>query len=234
MARLPRLFAPDTPAHITVRGNDGQDIFRCDGDRLIFRGSLKDACERNGVTVHAYVFMTNHVHLLATAATPKSIPRAIQSIGRRYVWHFNSRYARTGTLWEGRYRATLVDTDGYLLVCHRYIEMNPVRAGMVARPEDYRWSSHRHYAYAIEDELVTAHATILALAHTPERRLAAYRGMFATALDDEVLRRVRYCSRGGWALGGEDFCRRLERAGVRRPRPFAAGYPKGRKRRPRS
>jgi putative transposase len=230
MARLPRLFAPHVPAHITVRGNNCQDIFRCDGDRFIFRSSLKTACDRYGVTLHAYVLMTNHVHLLATGAEPCSVAKAIQNIGRQYVWYFNARYARTGTLWEGRYRATLVQTDRYLLACQRYIDLNPVRAGMVAHPAEYPWSSHRHYATAVDDELVTPHATVIALAETPERRSMAYQGLFTTELDEEVLHRIRYASRNGWALGDDDFCRRLERQGNRRTRPLPCGFPKGRKR----
>lgn len=232
MARLPRLFAPDTPAHITVRGNNRQDMFHCDGDRFVFRSSLQNACEKYGVQLHAYVFMTNHVHLLATGAERWSIARAIQSIGRKYVRYFNSRYARTGTLWDGRYRATLVDTDCYLLACHRYIDLNPVRAGMVSHPVQYPWSSHRHYASPIEDELVIPHATLTALAATAERRVIAYRKLFATPLDEEVLHRIRYASRTGWALGSDDFCRRLEGQGARRTRPLPTGYPPGRKRRP--
>jgi putative transposase len=230
MARLPRLFAPDVPAHITVRGNDRQDIFHCDGDRLFFRSSLKSACDRYGVTLHGYVLMSNHVHLLATGAEPVSIPRTMQQVGRQYVWYFNSRYARTGTLWEGRYRATLVDTDGYLLMCHRYIDNNPIRAGIVAHPAEYPWSSYRHYALAVDDELVTPHVTLLELGQTPERRAQAYRRLVATALDDAVLHRIRHSSLNGWALGGEDFCRRLERQGARRTRPLRCGFPKGRRR----
>lgn len=97
--------------------------------------------------------MSDHVHLLATGAEPGSIAKAIQNVGRQYVWYFNSRYSRTGTLWEGRYRATLVDTDGYLLVCHRYIDMNPVRAGIAVRPAEYPWSSYRHYALGADDQM---------------------------------------------------------------------------------
>jgi putative transposase len=234
MARLPRLFAPGIPAHITVRGNDRQDIFRCDGDRLFFRSSLKSACARYGVTLYSYVLMSNHVHLLALGAEPCSVAKAIQNIGRQYVWYFNSRYARTGTLWEGRYRATLVDTDGYFLICHRYIDMNPVRAGIVAHPAEYPWSSHRHYAMALDDDLVTPHFTVLELGQTPERRAMAYQRLFTTALDDEVLRRIRHCSLNGWALGGDDFCRRLEQRGARRTRPLEPGFPRDRKRTRRS
>jgi putative transposase len=230
MARLPRLFAPDVPAHITVRGNDRQDIFRCDADRYFFRSTLKEACVQHGVVLHSYVFMTNHVHLLGTGATASSVPKAMQCIGRRYVGYFNSRHGRTGTLWEGRYRATLVDTDCYLLACQRYIDMNPVRAGLVAHPSEYAWSSYHHYATAIEDPLVITHSTVLALAQSAERRALAYRRLFATPLDAEMLHRIRHASNHGWALGSDEFCRRLEREGARRTRPISAGYPCGRPR----
>jgi putative transposase len=136
---------------------------------------------RHGVRLHAYVLMTNHVHLLATGRDPWSIAKAIQGIGRQYVWYFNARYARSGTLWEGRYRATLVDADRYLLACHRYIDMNPVRAGLVAHPAEYPWSSYRHYALAIDDELVTPHPTVIELAQTREHRAMAYQRMFTTS-----------------------------------------------------
>jgi putative transposase len=205
MPRPPRLFAPHVPAHITVRGNDRQDIFHGENERMFFRTCLKEACERHGVEMHAYVFMSNHVHLLGTGAQPHSIPKAMQDVGRRYVGYFNARHDRTGTLWEGRYRASLVDADHYLLACHRYIDMNPVRAGMVAHPAEYRWSSHGHYTAASDDDLIIPHPTILALAGTPEARAVAYRQLFSTALDDGLLRRIRHASRSGRALGSEEF-----------------------------
>ena len=163
--------------------------------------------------------MSNHVHLLATATQAHGIPKAIQRIGRHYVWYFNTRYERTGTLWEGRYRAALVQADHYLLACHRYIDMNPVRAAMVAHPAEYRWSSHRHYALAGNDDLVTPHPTVLALARTAQGRAVAYQQMFVTRLDDALLARIRDSSRSGRAFGGDEFCRafdtsRKPRAGV--------------------
>jgi putative transposase len=233
MPRLPRLFVPELPAHITLRGNNRQDIFRCDGDRSRFLGYLRDAAANHGVGLHAYVLMTNHVHLLATATGKMSTPRTIQSVGRQYVAYFNERYQRTGTLWEGRYRSTLVDADKYLFACHRYIDLNPVRSGLASHPARYPWSSHRFYAYGNEDDLVTPHPVVLALGTTPERRHLAYRALFDHDLEAEVLQRIRFCSNQGWALGSERFCESLERSTQRQAASRGVGWAKGRKRGPR-
>jgi putative transposase len=221
--RLPRLFAPGIPSHVTVRGNNHQDIFFCDADRLFFQSCLREACQKYGACIHAYVLMTNHVHLLAMGENASSIPKLVQSVGRRYVGYFNARYARTGTLWEGRYRATLVDTDYYFLACHRYIDLNPVRVGMASHPAEYPWSSHRRYAERMGDDLVTPHEVVVALGKTPEDRAKAYRALFDTDLDQATLRRIRHSSRHGWALGSREFCRSLERQGARRTCPLPTG-----------
>ncbi len=230
MPRLPRLFALEFPSHITLRGNDGQDIFHCDGDRLRFLSCLREAAERNGLAIHAYVLMTNHVHLLATGQHSSSTPKTIQSVGGQYVAYFNGRYRRSGTLWEGRYRSTLVEADRYLLACHRYIDMNPVRAGLVHHPADYPWSSHRFYAMGIPDDLPTPHAVVLNLASTLERRCVAYSSIFDRPLESEVLDRIRSCSNKGWALGSAEFCHRIEQTTRRRALPLQTGWKKGRKR----
>ena len=131
MARLPRYFVPDTPQHVIQRGNNRQAIFHTPADLAFFTECLLFAMRRHRVAIHSYVFMTNHVHLLVTPETATSLPLAMQSLGRVYVRYFNSTRDRTGALWDGRYRATVVETDRYLLACMRYIELNPVRAGMV-------------------------------------------------------------------------------------------------------
>jgi REP element-mobilizing transposase RayT len=151
MARLPRFFVPDTPQHVIQRGNDRQPIFRTTADLAFFKDCLAFAARRHGVSIHAYVLMTNHVHLLATPEVATSLPRAMQSLGRVYVQYFNSMQGRSGTLWEGRYKAAIVDSDRYLLACMRYIELNPVRAGLVEHPERYPWSSHRANAFGVSD-----------------------------------------------------------------------------------
>jgi putative transposase len=143
MPRLPRYILPGVPQHIIQRGNNRQAIFAAEGDYITYLDWLKRAADQYGLYIHAYVLMTNHVHLLATPMAEDSIGKALQSLGRRYVQYFNFSYGRTGTLWESRYRATVVDADSYFLACSRYIELNPVRASMVQAPGDYRWSSYR-------------------------------------------------------------------------------------------
>ena len=146
MARLPRYVIPGQPQHIIQRGNNRQVIFAADADFQFFRDALIDAADNHGLAIHAYVWMTNHIHLLATPKEEDSISKVFQSVGRKYVQYFNYTYQRSGTLWEGRYRATVVDSERYLLTVMRYIELNPVRADMVAHPRDYAWSSYRRNA----------------------------------------------------------------------------------------
>lgn len=187
MARKPRYLLPRYPQHVIQRGNNRNVQFACERDYRFYLDKLGDACRQHGCRVHAYVLMTNHVHLLITPDSERSISKAIQSLGRHYVQYFNFFYGRTGTLWEGRYRATLVDSDGYLLTCYRYIEENPLRAGMVASPADYPWSSHRRNAMGAPDPLVYAHENYLALGSTENRRQQAYRGLFEAPLGEETL-----------------------------------------------
>ena len=143
MSRQPRLDLPDVPQHVVQRGNDRIACFRDDTDRHLYLKTLGDVATSFSCALHAYVLMTNHVHLLVTPSDAGSVARLMQSLGRRYVSAFNHRHERTGTLWEGRYKSCLVDCGRYLLACDRYIELNPVRAGLAQRPGDYRWSSHR-------------------------------------------------------------------------------------------
>jgi putative transposase len=141
MARLPRFVIPGHPQHVIVRGNNRAEIFCAEADYLFYLEKLKAACEKHGCDLHAYILMTNHVHLLLTPHSENGIGKVMQMVGRYYVQYYNYCYQRTGTLWEGRYKATLIDTEAYLLACMRYIEMNSVRAGMVAHPSEYPWSS---------------------------------------------------------------------------------------------
>ena len=160
MPRLPRFFVPCTPLHVIQRGNDRAPIFGGVADLAFFRGCLAHAARRHAVAIHAYVLMTNHVHLLVTPTFAMSVPKMMQSIGRIYVQYFNSVYRRTGTLWEGRYKAAIVDDERYLLTCMRYIELNPVRAHMAASPGDFGWSSFRANACGAPDDLVVPHTAI--------------------------------------------------------------------------
>lgn len=201
MARLPRLAAAGFPHHVIQRGNDRQTVFREDADYARYLGWLREVAAAHGLHVHAYVLMPNHVHLLATPPTGDALSRAMQSLGRRYVRWFNDKYRRTGTLWEGRFRSTVIDADRYLLACSRYIELNPVRAGIVDSPELYRWSSYAHHAGVLVDPLVTDHPLVWALGNTPFERQLAYRRLFDLELTPEFVLSLRSATNRGRALG---------------------------------
>ena len=167
MARLPRLVIPGQPQHVIVRGNNRSEIFCVEADYRFYLEKLKLACEKHGCQVHAYILMTNHVHLLITPLEASSLSKTLQTLGRYYVQYFNYRYRRTGTLWEGRYKAALIDSDAYLLTCMRYIELNPVRAGMVADPSEYPWSSYPFNALGQPNDLVTPYICLLYTSPSP-------------------------------------------------------------------
>jgi putative transposase len=228
MARLPRYFVPDTPQHVIQRGNNRQAIFATPADLAFFADCLLFAARSHGVAIHAYVFMTNHIHLLVTPDTAASLPLAMQSLGRVYVRYFNSLRERSGTLWDGRYRATVVETDRYLLACMRYIEQNPVRAGMVERPEHHPWSSHHANGFGARDPLVTAHPNYRALGASPAARRANYLALFNQPVADEETGAIRDATQHAWALGDAAFRASVECHGrradpVRRGRPAPPG-----------
>lgn len=225
MARLPRYFVPGVPLHLIQRGNNRQVIFADDEDFAYFRDCLIDAARREGLAIHAYVLMTNHVHLLATPGAETSAGRTLQSVGRRYVQYFNHRYARTGTLWEGRYKSTVIDAESYLVACSRYIELNPVRAGMVDHPRDYRWSSYRAHGDGERDDLLVDHPIYRRLAPNAESRRAAYRLLFRAALGEALLAEIRDATNKGWALGNDRFRAEIERLCDRPAAPRAPGRP---------
>lgn len=226
MARLPRYFVQGVPLHIILRGNNREPIFGNDEDCGFFKESLLDAASRHRLAIHAYVFMTNHVHLLASPDSEESAPKTMQSVGRRYVQYFNHRYKRSGTLWEGRYRATAVDAENYLFECMRYIELNPVRAGMVAHPRDYPWSSYRANAEGGADPLHSPHALFRSLAEDERERRAAYRELVKAPMDTQLLDVIRNCTNKGWALGHGRFQEKIERLAERRAMPLLKGRPK--------
>ena len=210
MARIPRQVVAGFPYHVIQRGHNRQQVFVDDIDRREYLGWLKEAAEAHGLAIHAYVLMDNHVHLLCTPGQADSLARTIQAVGRRYVRRFNRRHGRSGTLWEGRFRSSLVEADRYLLACQRYIESNPVRAGMVEGVADWPWSSHRHHIGLTLDPLVRSHPTIFALGNTPFERESAYRKLF----DESVLQseqdwlRLRLIN--GKPTASTDFQRQLE------------------------
>jgi putative transposase len=226
MARLGRYFLPDQPLHIIQRGNNRAPIFFCLADYALYLRFLGEAATAHGCAIHAYVLMTNHVHLLASPRDSASIPRTLQSLGRRYVAYINRRDQRSGTLWEGRYRAAAIDSEAHFLACCRYIELNPVRAGMVRFPRDYRWSSWAHHADGAADPLLTEHALYRGLGETPEERRHSYRALFRETLDPEFIAGLRNATNGGWALGDAEFQARLADMIGRRTAPRPLGRPR--------
>jgi putative transposase len=227
MARLPRLFAADQPQHIIQRGNNRQAIFHDDADCQRYLGMLSDAIHEHGLHLHAYCLMPNHVHLLATPKAEQSIALVMQALGRRYVRYFNARTKRTGTLWEGRYRSTIIDSEAYFLTCSRYIEMNPMRAGLVDTPAAYPWSSYSHHAGLTHNILITDHPLYWALGNTPFERQGAYLALFEDGLSPAQLSLIRDATNKGWVLGGTDFAQKLEGKTNRRAFKMAKGRPIG-------
>ena len=223
MPRLPRFVLPGHPQHVIQRGNNRCPIFIAEEDYGCFRHHLLEACQRHQCLIHAYILMTNHVHMIMTPQKEDSIAKVLQSVGRRYVQYFNVTYQRTGTLWEGRYKATLIDTEQYLLTCYRYIELNPVRANMVPHPSEYPWSSYAANALGKKDPLVTPHALYQALGNLPHQRHAAYRALFQTHIDDKALEEIRQATQKGWVLGNDRFKDDIEHLLKRRTRPLPRG-----------
>jgi len=210
MARQRRFAVPGQPQHVIQRGNNRDIIFAAGQDYHFYLEKLGEACRRFGCHIHAYVLMTNHVHLLLTPDTATGIGRVMQSLGRHYVQYFNYRYRRTGTLWEGRYKATLIDADPYLLNCYRYIELNPVRAGMVMHPANYRWSSYSFNALGGMDGLITPHYLYQQLGIDEQDRKTAYQALFKSALEEGVTNAIREATNKAWVLGNDHFKSRIE------------------------
>jgi putative transposase len=227
MARLPRLAVPGYPHHVIQRGNNRQAIFLDAADRQILLALLAEYSRREKVAVHSYVMMDNHFHLLLTPETEKGLPVMMQAVGRRYVQHFNKQHGRTGGLWEGRYRSTIVQADPHLLACMAYIDLNPVRAGLVARAADHPWSSHGHYAGLRHDPLVTPHALYWQLGNTPFSREAAYIELVNHGLDRQQQADLTDSVMKGWALVDAGSLPALQRQTARRLRPERAGRPRG-------
>ena len=195
MSRPPRLIQPDVPLHITQRGIDRGPTFFADDDFAFYLHALRISAVEARCAVHAYALMTNHVHLLLTPTDAAGPPTLMSALGRRYVRYFNDRYRRTGSLWEGRYRSALVDTASYVLSCSRYIELNPVRAGLVDDPVAYEWSSFGHNAHGESDPVLSPHALYLALGEDGATRRAAYRALFATAISPAAAASIRAAPR---------------------------------------
>ena len=225
MPRPPRLEIPGVPLHVIQRGNNRTACFLGDVDRRFYLKCLGEAAVHAGCAIHAYVLMTNHVHLLVTPNARGAVARMLQDIGRRYVRVTNTIHGRTGTLWEGRFKSSLVDTQAYLLICHRYIELNPVRAGLVAHAADYAWSSHSHYAGIDRKDLLTEHPLFLGLGPDVASRQASFLDLFKEALRADVVTKIREAANTGCALGTEGFLDALADKLGRRVYPPKQGRP---------
>ena len=205
MPRQLRFPVPGIPQHIIQRGNDRQACFFEDEDRDTCLFLFEEAAADTDCEIHAYVLMTNHVHLLATPRTAHGIPRMMQHLGRRYVQQINACYRRTGTLWEGRYKATVVNSDEYVLQCYRYIELNPVRAGMERSPAIHRWSSYRHNALGDIEAFLVPHETYRSLGRSPQARQLIYRLLVDEGLADIQIKEIRQATQRAWPLGNAQF-----------------------------
>ena len=225
MPRQPRLDIPGIPQHVVQRGNDRQPCFFREEDYRRYLSELTELALRRGCAVHAYVLMTNHVHLLLTPSAVGQVGRLMQALGRRYVRYVNDRYHRSGTLWEGRYKSCLVDHDSYLLRCYRYIELNPVRARMVDDPAGYRWSSYGANALGRHDALVTPHANFLALDRDPARRQVAYQELVCQGISEDELTAIRLRLQRQHALGPDRFRAAIEAQLGRHAGPTKIGRP---------
>lgn len=223
MARRQRHVVPGQALHIIQRGNNRQAIFFADADYRFYHEALEDASLRYGCAVHAYVFMTNHVHLLLTPTAEDSSSRVLQSLGRRYVRYVNTLYRRTGTLWEGRFKSAIVNSEQYLLTCARYIELNPVRAGMVSAPQDYPWSSHRHNAHGQRDSLLRPHDVYRRLGPDAMSRQVRYGDLFRQDLDPGQVENIREATKAGAVIGNDRFRAQIEAELGRRVRPHQHG-----------
>lgn len=225
MPRRARLAVPGIPWHIIQRGNNRSACFYAEDDYRRYLETLTEMASRYGCSVHAYVLMTNHVHLLLTPTREDSASLLMKHLGQRYVQYINRQYRRSGTLWEGRFRSCLAQKEEYVIACYRYIELNPVRANMMSHPREYRWSSYRCNAEGQTSTLITPHHEYLRLDRTDAARRAAYRALFANHLEPERLTEIRLATNGNFALGNDRFKTEIARMLNRRVTPGKAGRP---------
>ncbi len=223
MPRLPRLNLPDIPQHIVQRGNNREACFYENKDYAFYLAKLKHYSKKYRVEVHSYVLMTNHVHLLVTPEKVAGVSHLMQSLGRCYVRYFNLSYARSGTLWEGRFRSSVIDSENYFLTVSRYIELNPVRAHMVKHPSEYPWSSFQKNAVGKDIKLITEHDCYLALGKTDGERQAAYSSLFEQQIPDLTLAEIRDAMYRSWVLGDDRFIKQIEHQTGRKPPDLVGG-----------
>ena len=226
MPRRARVLLPGVTLHLIQRGNNRSACFFSEEDYLFYLEHLADQARKHDCAIHAWCLMTNHVHLLLTPAKPESAGMLMKGLGQRYVQYINRTYRRSGTLWEGRFRSCLMQEDSYVLACYRYIEMNPVRAGMVEHPAEYRWSSYRANAQAEQSALITRHSLYQALGEATGARLEAYRELFRHQLELGLVDQIRSATNGNYALGSSRFTAEVERVLGRRVTRGKPGRPK--------
>jgi putative transposase len=210
MPRKKRFYQPNVPVHVFQRGHNSEPVFLEDKDYLGYLRFLKASSDALGCLVHAYVLMTNHVHLLVTPKTADSISLLFQNIGRQFVPYINKTYRRRGSLWEGRHKGNILESEAYLLICMRYIEMNPVRAGMVEYPAQYRWSSYAANALGVDNAIIKPHEVYLTLGKTLEERQTTYRELFETAIHSDELDLIRSSLHSGTPIGSNRFKQKIE------------------------
>ena len=226
MPRRPRLALPGVPQHLIQRGNNRQACFFAEEDYRFYLACLAEYAGKAGCHLHAYVLMTNHVHLLISADSAAAPGALMKALGQRYVQYVNRVYRRSGTLWEGRFRSCPIQEEAYLLACQRYIELNPVRAGMVELPGEYRWSSYRTNGEGEEDALIEAHGLYEALGADAASRQAAYRELFSHELAPGLLDQIRRATNGNFVLGNERFAAEVAAVIGRRVSPGTSGRPR--------
>ena len=225
MARLARLTVPGYPHHIIQRGNNRQLIFGKSADYEMLLSLVDEHARAQKVAIHAYVLMSNHFHRLATPETADGIPQLMQAVGRRYVRYFNQSYNRTGTLWEGRYKSTLIQAERYLLACMIYLDLNSVRAKMASTAADYRWSSYHHYAGRTTDHLITPHPLYWEMGNTPFAREVAYVAMVDSGVGVDQQKSLTDSTLHGWVLGDGNYIDELQKQTPRRVAKKRAGRP---------
>ncbi|MFC3150878.1 transposase [Litoribrevibacter euphylliae] len=223
MARKPRLSLPNIPQHIIQRGNNRQPCFFDQQDFKVYLCKLEEYTQKYQVSVHAFVLMTNHVHLLMAPTESNGISKVMQSLGRYYVRYFNHTYKRTGTLWEGRYKSSLIDSDNYFLTVSRYIELNPVRAAMVQHPAEYPWSSYQGNALGKPISLLTPHPCYLQLGHTPAAQQQRYRSLFTHQIPNWTIDQINTATNKEWVLGNHRFKDYIEQQTGRQTEPKPKG-----------
>ncbi|MBI4006647.1 MAG: transposase [Gammaproteobacteria bacterium] len=225
MPRRPRLAVAGIPWHIIQRGNNHSACFYAEQDYQYYLQTLREQAEKYQCAIHAYVLMTNHVHLLLTPAKTESASLLMKHLGQRFVQYINRSYRRSGTLWEGRFKSCLAQEEDYVLVCYRYIELNPVRAGMVQHPGEYPWSSYRYNGDGKENSLLKPHDHYLGLGVDQRERCANYRSLFKAHLDSSTINEIRKATNGNYVLGNDRFKDEIEDRLQRRVTPGKSGRP---------